>query len=90
MVDIGALYVAEVHLPTDVFTKLGFKTALPKPIELAISRGYWYVDFEADKLGTQRSTGITFILEFVATNLIEAEDKALDIAANVGELVQVG
>ena len=89
MLEKGSQYVAEVHLPTDVYTKLDFRTALPKPNELAISGGYWFVDFEVDKFGTPRSIGITFILEFVATNLIAAEDKTLDIAANVGKIVSL-
>ena len=58
MLSQETLYVAEVHIPAEVYTKPGFKSLLPRPEAFGVSKGYWTINFEADKFETLRATGI--------------------------------
>lgn len=83
------LYVAELAIPSALFTKSDERGRIPQPNAFGIVRGYWQPRLQRDHLGTNHSTGLTLTMEFVDRDREAAEDKALAVGLRLSAITSM-
>ena len=51
-------YVAEIVVPSALFASARLRQPLESPDFFGVNRGYWRIQLEPDKLGTERPVGV--------------------------------
>ena len=84
-------FVVDLYLPEPLHMRLGVRRALNEyqAAYLGCRRGYWENRWEMDELGITRPVGVRLVVEFEATNIEDAEDKALMVGLRFGQVVTV-
>ncbi len=80
----GGIFVAEVGVPVAFHGGRTVRQPLDDPGWLGLSRGYWGVWHSADATGAEWPIGLLLTIEFSASALTEAEDRALSVATRLG------
>jgi len=84
---MDGLYVADIGIPAEIYMPLKFSEVLPSREYFGINKGYWRILLGPDHLGQERSRGLLATVEFTASDLQDAEDKALAIGEKLGQLI---
>lgn len=80
------IYVAEIGIPAEIHLRRNFSAPLPSGQYFGFRRGYWKMLTQQDYLGTDRSKGLLVIVEFPASGLEDAEDKAFELGEKLCQL----
>lgn len=80
----GGIFVAEVGVPVAFHGGRTVRQPLDDPGWLGLSRGCWGVWYSADATGAEWPIGLLLTIEFSASALTEAEDRALSVATRLG------
>lgn len=82
-------HIAEIILPSALFTKPEERGVIESPQGFAIVKGYWQPHFEEDQFKEKRPAGLAVTVEFEAGEREAAEDKALEVGLKLSEIVSL-